>query len=89
MRFYLLTDGITDQIGGPTRRLFGRRRVQDLLRAGAHLPMQEQVEHLLDALAAYRGDEPRRDDQTFIGFVPRLGPAAGPADARPAESVPA
>lgn len=79
VRFYLLTDGITDQIGGPTRRLFGRRRVQDLLRASAHLPMHAQVQQLLDALAEYRGMEPRRDDQTFIGFVPRVAahPSAG------------
>ncbi|WP_431855855.1 SpoIIE family protein phosphatase [Azospirillum sp.] len=89
MRFYLMTDGITDQIGGPTRRLFGRRRVQDLLRAGAHLPMQAQVQQLLDALAEYRGEESRRDDQTFIGFVPRLGPAEAPAETQQAAAVPA
>ncbi|WP_109120310.1 SpoIIE family protein phosphatase [Azospirillum sp. TSO22-1] len=89
MRFYLMTDGVTDQIGGPTRRLFGRRRVQELLRAGAHLPMQAQVRQLLDALAEYRGEEPRRDDQTFIGFVPCLVPADGSAEARPADAVPA
>ena len=79
MRFYLLTDGTTDQVGGPTRRLFGRRRVQELLRTGAGLPMEAQVRNLLDTLAAYRGDEPRRDDLTFIGFVPRLPLQAGAA----------
>ena len=85
MRVYLATDGITDQVGGPTRRLFGRRRLEELLRAGAGQPMEAQVRHLLDALAAYRGDEPRRDDLTFIGLVPRLAPrtavAAPPVDA--------
>ncbi|HYD71222.1 SpoIIE family protein phosphatase [Azospirillum sp.] len=72
MRFYLFTDGIVDQVGGPSRRLFGRRRLQDALRGTAGLPMDRQLDHLLDTLAAYRDGEGLRDDLTFIGFVPRV-----------------
>lgn len=81
MRFYLFTDGMVDQVGGPNRRLFGRRRMEDLLRAGSDLPLAEQLRHLLGALAEYRGAEPRRDDLTFVGFVPRLVPQDAPGDA--------
>jgi len=89
MRFYLATDGTIDQIGGSNRRLFGRRRLQDLLRASAGMGMDAQVRHLLDALAEYRGGEPRRDDLTFIGFVPRLAPPAAPDGVRSLDTVPA
>lgn len=73
--FYLLTDGVTDQVGGPTGRLFGRRRLLQTLEGGRGLPMQKQMERVMTILADYRGPEPRRDDLTFIGFVP-LTPGA-------------
>jgi len=76
MTFYLATDGVTDQVGGPTRRLFGRRRLLQALEAGRHLPMRKQMERIFLILADYRGAEPRRDDLTFVGFTP-LAPDAG------------
>jgi len=76
MAFYLATDGVTDQVGGPTRRLFGRRRLIEALQAGRDLPMRQQMERVFMILADYRGSEPRRDDLTFIGFTP-LAPDDG------------
>ena len=76
MAFYLATDGVTDQVGGPTRRLFGRRRLIEALQAGRELPMRQQMERVFMILADYRGTEPRRDDLTFIGFTP-LAPEDG------------
>ncbi|HEY0838056.1 MAG TPA: SpoIIE family protein phosphatase [Azospirillum sp.] len=84
MRFYLFTDGVVDQIGGPSRRLFGRRRLQDALRGGAGLPMDRQLDRLLGTLAAYRDGESLRDDLTFVGFVPRVPAMA--EDDRPLEA---
>jgi two-component system, sensor histidine kinase SagS len=71
-RFYLFTDGITDQVGGPQRRLFGRRRVIEALAHGAGAPLATQMERLLRVLAEWRGTEGRRDDMTFIGFQARV-----------------
>jgi serine phosphatase RsbU (regulator of sigma subunit) len=68
--FYLVTDGVTDQIGGPNGRLYGRRRLMAALEGGLDLPMQGQMDRILDILAEYRGAETRRDDQTFFGFLP-------------------
>jgi len=76
MRFYLFTDGVIDQVGGPSRRLFGRRRLQEALRAAPDLPMDQQLDRLLGTLAAYRNGEALRDDLTFIGFVPRVSAMA-------------
>ncbi len=68
--FYLTTDGLIDQIGGPRGRSFGKRRFQELLKKNLGAPMSEQEESLRHALAAYQGQQLRRDDLTVLGFVP-------------------
>ena len=39
--FYLTTDGLIDQIGGPRGRSFGKRRFQELLKKNLGAPMAE------------------------------------------------
>jgi PAS domain S-box-containing protein len=68
--FYLTTDGLIDQIGGPRGRSFGKRRFLDLLKKNRGVPMGEQAESLRSALAKYQGQQIRRDDLTVLGFVP-------------------
>ncbi len=68
--FYLTTDGLIDQIGGPRGRSFGKRRFQDLLKKNLGRSMREQEESLRQALAKYQGQQLRRDDLTVLGFVP-------------------
>ncbi|KAB1073778.1 SpoIIE family protein phosphatase [Methylobacterium planeticum] len=72
--FYLMTDGITDQMGLPAPeappRLIGQRAVAEQLLATATLPLSEQVSALEAHLAAYRGGETRRDDMTLVVFRP-------------------
>lgn len=73
--FYLMTDGITDQMGRPDparpARLIGQKAVAERLAAHAALPLAQQVATLEAELAAYRGTEVRRDDMTLIAFRPR------------------
>ncbi|MBE9607687.1 SpoIIE family protein phosphatase [Acetobacteraceae bacterium H6797] len=76
-RFYLFTDGVSDQMGGTPRRLLGRKRLSDMLLASADMPLAEQMAALEAGLAAYRGEEPRRDDMTMLAFMP-LPPEASP-----------
>jgi PAS domain S-box-containing protein len=68
--FYLTTDGLIDQIGGPRGRSFGKRRFQELLKKNRGASMSEQEESLRQALATYQGQQLRRDDLTVLGFVP-------------------
>ena len=68
--FYLTTDGLIDQIGGPRGRSFGKRRFQELLKKNRGAPMAEQEELFRHALATYQGQQIRRDDLTVLGFVP-------------------
>lgn len=70
--FYLMTDGISDQMGGqkPLRRLLGHRGVTEILGAHSAEPLTAQVAALETALAEYRNGESRRDDMTLVAFRP-------------------
>jgi PAS domain S-box-containing protein len=68
--FYMTTDGLIDQIGGPRGRSFGKSRFQKLLKKYQGHPMQIQAEAVRTELARYQGQQIRRDDLTILGFVP-------------------
>lgn len=68
MKFYLFTDGYTDQIGGEKGFPFGRRRFVEILNKNLDKPMIEQKQELLDELTAYQKDYERIDDITVIGL---------------------
>lgn len=66
--FYLMTDGILDQSGGPYGYGLGRARLRTILDTVVHLPLALQRDHLLEALGQYQGRHAQRDDITFLGF---------------------
>ena len=68
--FYLTTDGPLDQAGGPKGHGFGRRRFQEVLQQGNGQSLPAQQAALEQALAAWQGEQPQRDDITVIGFAP-------------------
>jgi serine phosphatase RsbU (regulator of sigma subunit) len=70
--FYLTTDGLIDQIGGPRGRSFGKRRFQSLLAKTRGASMSEQEATLRRALDSHQGEQLRRDDLTVLGFVPHF-----------------
>jgi serine phosphatase RsbU (regulator of sigma subunit) len=70
-RFYMTTDGLIDQVGGPRRISFGKRRFAAFIAEHQARPMPEQAEALRQAVVAYQGGERRRDDLTVLGFSPR------------------
>lgn len=70
MAFYMLTDGVSDHMGGKPRRLFGRKRLISVLLENQGKAMPEQITAIRQALDEYRGEEPRRDDTTLLGFRP-------------------
>nr|WP_320145500.1 SpoIIE family protein phosphatase [uncultured Anaeromusa sp.] len=67
-RFYLATDGYTDQNGEKNEYPFGRKRLLASLEACAVMPLEEQEQWLTQCLEKYQGREPQRDDITLIGF---------------------
>ncbi len=66
--YFMTSDGLTDQIGGPKRRSFGKRRFMKLLDELDNKPMRDIGDAVLRTLNEYQGDESRRDDVSVIGF---------------------
>lgn len=67
-QYYMTTDGLIDQIGGQGRRSFGKKRFKALLGEVPSLSMAQQKARIERAFSDYRGQEPRRDDVSVIGF---------------------
>ncbi|CAA7612252.1 Serine phosphatase RsbU, regulator of sigma subunit [Candidatus Terasakiella magnetica] len=67
---HMFTDGMTDHVGGTPPRLFGRRRLTEILAASQELSLTLQVARLEEVLAAHRGGQELRDDMTIISFRP-------------------
>ena len=67
-KFYLYTDGMYDQFGGPNGKKMLRKRFESLLRENAELSFREQGELLNDYLVEWRGTEPQVDDISVIGI---------------------
>ena len=67
-RFYMSSDGIFDQIGGPKRMGFGKKRFKKLLLSVQNIPLTRQGEQIYKEVTAYQGKEKRRDDIAAIGF---------------------
>lgn len=65
---FTATDGLTDQIGGERRIMFGKRRLQAFLLRHQTQPMRELASQLLQEHKTYQGHQIRRDDLTFWGF---------------------
>jgi len=66
----LFTDGVIDQVGGPHRRLLGRKRLEAILADLSDKPLSEQLTLLQERLNQWRGGEHLRDDMTFLAFRP-------------------
>ncbi|HYG67531.1 MAG TPA: SpoIIE family protein phosphatase, partial [Anaeromyxobacteraceae bacterium] len=67
-RVYLVTDGVLDHAGGEKGFGLGMPRFTQLLRSLAGVPMEEQGERFEEALRAWAGPRPQRDDVTLVGF---------------------
>jgi serine phosphatase RsbU (regulator of sigma subunit) len=70
----MATDGCTDQIGGPTRTAFGRRRITALLSRHRGRGAADFAKAFRSEYEAWRGEELRRDDMMMLIF--RVGDTA-------------
>jgi len=64
----IVTDGLTDQIGGERGIMLGKKRIQSVLLQERHLPIQDLSRALASALQTWQGQELSRDDITWFGF---------------------
>lgn len=65
-RFYMLTDGLIDQVGGDRRLPFGRKRFKAVIEK-QHESMEAQQDELFSDFIHYQGHEKRRDDVLVFG----------------------
>ncbi|CAG9275144.1 serine phosphatase RsbU (regulator of sigma subunit) [Paraburkholderia unamae] len=63
---FVSTDGLTDQIGGPRKIAFGKRRALDQILERRDNAASSICASLLDALADWQGKQARRDDVTLF-----------------------
>ncbi len=70
-RFYMTTDGLIDQVGGPRGRSFGKKRLREFIELHQDLSMEHQAKKLSRTVSDYQGEQVRRDDLTVMGFLPR------------------
>lgn len=68
MSLYLLSDGFTDQFGGPDNKKFNNKRFKQLLLDIQGLPMGEQKEAIHKALLDWMGTQEQIDDILIMGM---------------------
>ena len=64
--FFFFSDGVTDQIGGEKKLMYGKKRVINQIRAAADVP--SAVNNIVADIKRYQGVNKRRDDLTLFGF---------------------
>ena len=68
LRFYMSSDGIFDQIGGPKQRGFGKKHFMKLIESVQDMPVSQQGDAIYNAFKDYQGAAKRRDDVSAVGF---------------------
>ena len=69
-KFYVASDGLSDQIGGAFVKQFGYKALENII-LDNHDESQESIsQRIWNAFEEFRGEEPRRDDFQLITFKP-------------------
>lgn len=66
--FYLFTDGLADQFGGPNGKKFKYKQFSDLLLKNNSLTMEAQAKIVYEAFSDWKGDKEQVDDVCVIGI---------------------
>lgn len=66
--FAIVTDGLTDQVGGVHKTSYGYKRLEQLLKANVSSNATQLSELLQQDFRAWQGQESRRDDVTVVIF---------------------
>lgn len=66
--FYLLSDGYSDQFGGPKNSKFMMVNLKKMLLDIHHLPLKTQQSILLEKFNEFKGNEKQVDDILIMGF---------------------
>ena len=64
--FYMFSDGITDQIGGPKKIMYGKKRIFKKITETENLDLT--IHNISQDFNQYQGENKRRDDISLFGF---------------------
>ena len=67
-RLFLYTDGFADQFGGPKKKKFKYKKLNEILLVNSMKPMKEQKELLKGTFEDWKGDLEQVDDVCVIGI---------------------
>lgn len=65
---YMVTDGITDQVGGEKHLPYGKKKLMASIENVKNISMREQADTIIHSFENYCGNELLRDDITILGF---------------------
>jgi len=66
--FYIFSDGVPDQFGGPRTKKFGYKNTSTLLTRISSLPMEKQRAEIETAIKDWKGTTEQTDDICLLGF---------------------
>ncbi|MFO7932143.1 MAG: biofilm regulation protein phosphatase SiaA [Desulfosalsimonas sp.] len=72
-RFYLVTDGMLDQVGEETGLPMGKQRFLGFLNTIQDQPLSSQKQAIYQMFSDFKGSEEQRDDVTAVGFCLQAG----------------
>ncbi|MBL7938616.1 MAG: SpoIIE family protein phosphatase [Flavobacteriales bacterium] len=67
-RFFLFTDGLQDQFGGPQGKKLKSSGLKDWITGTSLLPIDDQYQAISDKFRSWKGDEEQVDDILLIGL---------------------
>ena len=65
--FFVFSDGVTDQVGGEKKLMYGKKRVLHQIREA--VDVKTAVSNIVADVERYQGVNKRRDDLTLFGFA--------------------
>jgi PAS domain S-box-containing protein len=65
--FFIFSDGLPDQFGGPQNRKFGPQRIKDILINHQTLPLSQLYKVFADEFEGWMGNQKQMDDVLLIG----------------------
>jgi PAS domain S-box-containing protein len=66
--FYLFTDGMFDQLGGPGQKRLTRKRLLKIIRDSNHSSLLQGLEEIKSGVEEWQGSFPQIDDRLLISF---------------------
>jgi serine phosphatase RsbU (regulator of sigma subunit) len=66
--FYLFTDGMFDQLGGPNNKRLTKKGLKEIIRKSNHQSLQVGMDEIRDGVEQWQGSFPQIDDRLMISF---------------------